>query len=169
PPKAPPPLQSNVQQLASTAVASASANAAPVAIATVELIRPLSYYRVYVDARLRTVKAQIATLRRRLAAGDAGGARSAWLAAHLTWLTIGQDDGAYGAFGDLGGQIDGTAAGVVGGTSSSHFTGFHRVELDLFRRHDLAAAARDARVLAGLVSTITTRALATTYLPATTT
>ncbi|HTU97723.1 MAG TPA: EfeM/EfeO family lipoprotein [Solirubrobacteraceae bacterium] len=160
--------QSRVEQLAGPQAIAASAAQAPPAMATVELIGPLSYYRVYVDAHLRTVKAQIATLEGRLAAGDWRGAESAWLAAHLTWLAIGQDDGAYGAFGDLGGQIDGTADGIVAGTSSPQFTGFHRVELDLFRRHDLAAAARDARALARLVGTITPRTVARTYLPATT-
>jgi iron uptake system EfeUOB component EfeO/EfeM len=43
------------------------------------------------------------------------------------------------------------------------------VELDLFRRHDLGAAARAATVLARLVATITPRVLATSYLPPTTT
>jgi high-affinity iron transporter len=168
-PQGRPSRQSNVEQLAGPEALAASAAQAPAAMAAVQLIRPLSHYRVYADARLRAVKAQIATLRARLAAGDRRGAQSAWLTAHLTWLTIGQDDGAYGAFGDLGGRIDGTAEGVVGGTSSPRFTGFHRVEFDLFRRHDLAAAARDARVLARLVNTITVRAVAETYLPATTT
>jgi high-affinity iron transporter len=140
----------------------------PAPVATVQFIGPLSYYRGYVDRLLASVKAQLGALRGQIAAGRLAGAESDWLGAHLAWLKIGQDDGAYGAFGDLGQRIDGTAAGLAGGASSPRFTGFHRVELDLFRRHDLAAAGRDARVLAGLVGSITARALARSYLPPTT-
>src|SRR6202000_937353 len=67
--------QSRVQQLAGPQAIAASAAEVPPAIATVELIAPLSYYRLYVDAHLRTVTAQIATLRSRLAAGDRRGAQ----------------------------------------------------------------------------------------------
>jgi high-affinity iron transporter len=146
-----------------------SAPPVPAPVATVQLIGPLSSYRRYVDRLLGRVKAQLDALRGQIAAGDLAGAKSAWLAAHLTWLGIGQDDGAYGAFSDLGAQIDGTAAGVLGGTSSPKFTGFHKVELDLFLRHDMSAAGRDAMVLARLVGSITRRALASAYLPPTTT
>ncbi|HEX4108256.1 MAG TPA: hypothetical protein VHX88_09000 [Solirubrobacteraceae bacterium] len=70
-----------------------------------------------------TLRGQLATLERRLGAGDLAAAGSAWLAAHLSWLALGQGDGAYGAFGNLGNEIDGTAAGDVGTTSSPSFTG----------------------------------------------
>jgi hypothetical protein len=41
------------------------------------------------------------------------------LTAHLTWLKIGQDDGAYGAFGELGRAIDGTVgAGKIARSDS---------------------------------------------------
>jgi hypothetical protein len=65
-------------------------------------------YRTYVRQLLGTLQNQLGTLSARLTAGDVGGARSAWLAAHLSWLRIGQDDGAYGAFGDidLNGNLD---------------------------------------------------------------
>ena len=97
----------------------------------------------------------MATLQADVAAGEPAAAQAAWLTAHLTWLQIGQDDGAYGAFGDLGRQIDGTAAGLVGGTADPGFSGFHKVELDLWTRHDLGAAGTDTAALAALVGRLT--------------
>lgn len=122
-----------------------------------QLYRPLARYRGYVAALLATTRTQLATLALRLREGNLDGARSAWLAAHLSWLRLGQDDGAYGAFGNLGNRIDGTADGDPGTTSSPSFTGFHRVELDLWRRHDLAAARADTATLTRLVASLDQR------------
>jgi high-affinity iron transporter len=61
----------------------------------------------------------------------------------------------HGAFGELGRQIDGTTAGLERGTADPGFTGFHKVELDLWTRHDAAAAARDAAWLEALVARLT--------------
>jgi iron uptake system EfeUOB component EfeO/EfeM len=123
--------------------------------ATVDLIRPLGQYTVYVERLLPVLRAQLTTLRAQIAAGSLAGAKRAWLSAHLTWLELGQDDQAYGAFGNLGGEIDSTAAGKIGGSASSHFTGFHKVELDLWQRGDVTAAARDTATLIGLVDQLT--------------
>jgi high-affinity iron transporter len=138
----------------------ANAPPVPAPVATVQLIGPLTQYRQYVDGLLATLRPQLGKLQAQIAAGSLAGAQAAWLTARLTWLKIGQDDGAYGAFGQLGSSIDGTADGIVGGTSSSQFTGFHKVELDLWTRHDLAAAGRDAAELARLVATLTPGAVA---------
>jgi iron uptake system EfeUOB component EfeO/EfeM len=109
-----------------------------------ELLGPLVGYRHYVAAKIKLLVVQVAALRAAIGSGDLQASQSAWLAAHETWLQIGQDDGAYGAFGDLGRRIDGTSAGLVGGTSSPRFTGFHKLELDLWTRGDLDAAGTDA-------------------------
>ena len=116
-----------------------------------QLVGPMLTYRRYVDGLAVTLRAQVATLRAAIAAGDLASAEAAWLPAHLTWLAIGQDDGAYGAFGELGREIDGTAAGLVRGVDDPGFTGFHRVELDLWSRGDLGAASADAAELAAVV------------------
>ena len=128
---------------------------APITI--VQLHHPLARYREYVSALLARTRGQLATLSLRLGEGDLAGARSAWLAAHMSWLRLGQDDGAYGAFGNLGNRIDGTADGDPGTTSSPSFTGFHKVELDLWRRHDVAAARADTAVLRRLVGSLDQR------------
>jgi iron uptake system EfeUOB component EfeO/EfeM len=123
-----------------------------VPVPALELEQPMLEYRAYVQRLLGAVARQVTTLVARLRAGDVSGAESAWLSAHLSWLEIGQDDGAYGAFGDMGRQIDGTAAGLVNGTADPQFTGFHKVELDLWTRGDVASAASDAAQLQRLVA-----------------
>jgi high-affinity iron transporter len=131
-----------------------------------ELIGPLDAYRSYAAAKIQTLVTQVAALASAVDAGDSATAEADWLSAHETWLELGQDDGAYGAFGELGRQIDGTAAGLVGGQSSPKFTGFHKVELDLWARGDLAAARTDAAELAALVTTLSQLRLSA-VLPAT--
>jgi high-affinity iron transporter len=145
--------------------AEAMSQGAPVTL--VQLSQPLNQYRDYESAQLARVRGQLATLALRLRQGDLAGAQAAWLAAHMSWLRLGQDDGAYGAFGNLGNRIDGTADGDVGTTSSPSFTGFHRVELDLWSRHDLAAARPDTATLSRLVGSIDARTVRED-LPATT-
>jgi high-affinity iron transporter len=132
-----------------------------------ELIGPLGAYRSYVAGKIATLVTQVGELREALEGGSLSSAESAWLAAHLTWLAIGQDDGAYGAFGELGRQIDGTSAGLVGGVASSKFTGFHKLELDLWARGDLVTAQADAAELATLVTSLSKLRLSA-VMPATT-
>ncbi|MGV9249206.1 EfeM/EfeO family lipoprotein [Streptomyces sp. NPDC003710] len=61
--------------------------------------------------------------------GDLDGARRAWLPAHLAYERLG---GAYDAFGDADGRINGTDAGLPGGVHDPSFTGFHRIEYGLW-------------------------------------
>jgi high-affinity iron transporter len=131
-----------------------------------ELIGPLETYRRYAAAKIGTLETQVAALASAVDAGDLATAETDWLTAHETWLQVGQDDGAYGAFGELGGRIDGTAAGLVGGASSARFTGFHKIELDLWTRHDLSGARTDTAQLTALVTTLS-RVRLSAALPAT--
>jgi high-affinity iron transporter len=117
-----------------------------------QLAGPMKVYRRYVTAQLGRVESQVRGLASDLEASNVAGAKSAWLAAHLSWLRIGQDDGAYSAFGDLGRAIDGTTAGLRRGASNPAFTGFHKIERDLWTRGDVAAAARDTAQLTRLLS-----------------
>jgi iron uptake system EfeUOB component EfeO/EfeM len=126
----------------------------------------LAEYRGYVSEQLTTVRSQVAALQTATAGGNLAAAESAWLTAHQTWLTIGQDDGAYGCFGDLGGQIDGLAGGLPLGTADPGFSGFHRIEYDLWTDHDLSAAAADTQTLQGLLTKLMSQPLVS-YLPAT--
>ena len=128
----------------------------------------LSEYRAYVAGKLATLQGLLGALSAAVGSGNLAAARSAWLSAHLTWLEIGQDDGAYGAFGTLGGEIDGLAAGHRLGTADPGFTGFHRVEFDLWTRRDLGAAATDTATLQKLLARLMKTPLARN-LPATAT
>jgi len=128
-----------------------------------ELLGPLVGYRQYAAAKIRTLVSQVAALRAAIAAGDIAASRSAWLTAHETWLEIGQDDGAYGAFGELGRKIDGTSAGLVGGVSNRRFTGFHKVEYDLWMREDLKTAATDAAQLATFIGRLSKLRMASVF------
>jgi hypothetical protein len=129
--------------------------------------RELAEYRGYVAGKLSTLRSQVATLSAAIGSGNLAAAKSAWLSAHLTWLEIGQDDGAYGCFGALGGEIDGLAAGHPLGTADPGFTGFHRIEFDLWTKRDLATAAHDTATLEHLLAQLVKVPLST-YLPATT-
>jgi iron uptake system EfeUOB component EfeO/EfeM len=129
--------------------------------------RELARYRTYAAGKLRTLKSQVAALSLAIQSGDLAAAKSAWLTAHVTWLEIGQDDGAYGAFGDLGGEIDGLAAGHRLGTADPGFTGFHRIEFELWTKRDLAAAGSATATLRHLLSELMSSPLGS-YLPATT-
>jgi len=115
---------------------------------------PLISYRLYVVHELLTLRADVKALAGAISAGNLAAAQSDWLTAHLVWLDIGQDDGAYGCFGELGDEIDGTAAGLLGGTASPQFTGFHRIELDLWTDGSLTSAAADTATLQQLVNTL---------------
>ncbi|MGA2926229.1 MAG: EfeM/EfeO family lipoprotein [Solirubrobacteraceae bacterium] len=128
----------------------------------------LEGYRGYVAGKLSTLRSQLATLSAAIGSGNLAKAQSGWLSAHLTWLEIGQDDGAYGCFGALGGEIDGLAAGHPLGTADPSFTGFHRIEFDLWTKRDLATAAPDAATLERLLAQLVKVPLST-YLPATAT
>jgi Imelysin len=126
----------------------------------------LGEYRAYVATELSALQSQVAALAAAIASGNLAQAESSWLTAHLTWLDIGQDDGAYGAFGALGGDIDGLAAGHPLGTADPGFTGFHRIEFDLWTNRNLTAAASDTATLQRLLAQLMQTPL-TTYLPGT--
>jgi iron uptake system EfeUOB component EfeO/EfeM len=136
-----------------------------VPVSRTDLVGPYREYRRYVADHLATLETQLGTLTSAAGGADRSAAESAWLDAHLTWLEIGQDNAAYGAFGQLGRAIDGTSAGLPGGTADPRFTGFHRVELDLWGGSSLATASDDVAVLEQKVTRLTARPIAT-WLPA---
>ena len=139
----------------------------PVGCSYLALERPaLTEYRSFVLGKLSTLRTQVRALAAAIDAGNVANARSTWVTAHLTWLEIGQDDGAYGSFGALGGEIDGLAAGHPLGTADPEFTGFHRIEFDLWSKHDLPAAGADTMTLQHLLARLAKVPLST-YLPAT--
>jgi high-affinity iron transporter len=124
-----------------------------------ELLLPIRSFRGYVRQRLSTLDGQLATLLAAERAGDLTSAQADWLPAHLSWLEVGEDDKAYSAFGELGREIDGTAAGLPGGVASPQFVGFHKIEYDLWVRRDTSAAVTDTIHLQSLLAQIPKRGL----------
>ena len=121
-----------------------------VPVPALELDPPMMAYRAYVRRLFSVVERQLATLSGGLRAGDVAGAESAWLAP--TW------PGWRSARTTVPTALRGARrpdrrnrGGLVGGTAEPEFTGFHKVELDLWTDHDLGAAASDAADLARLV------------------
>jgi iron uptake system component EfeO len=138
---------------------------APVVPVTRDELAPATKtYRARVATELGLLSSQVATLESDLRHGESALAQAHWLTAHLTWLRIGQDDGAYSAFGNHGPAIDGTAAGLVKGTADPRFRGFHKIEYDLWTRHDDASAATDAAALDKAVNALSAIPI-TTWFP----
>ncbi|MGQ4511197.1 imelysin family protein [Streptomyces sp. DW26H14] len=94
-----------------------------------DVIPPTLTYQKWVARGFKGVISKVHTLQSAVDAGDLDAARRAWLPAHLAYTRLG---GAYGAFGDLGGAVDGTDAGLPGGVHDKDFSGFHRVEYGLW-------------------------------------
>jgi iron uptake system component EfeO len=113
-----------------------------------DLYGPAKQYHTYVAAGLNTLVSQVDTLAGDVRGGRLGPARSAWLAAHLTYERLGA---AYDAFGDFDQEIDGRPDGLAGGVNSPHWTGFYRLEYGLWHGQ---AAAELAQVAAGLDSDV---------------
>jgi iron uptake system EfeUOB component EfeO/EfeM len=136
-----------------------------VPVSRTDLAAPYHAYRRYGAAGIATLQSQVATLVDTVRAGDRAQAEQAWLRARLTWLRLGQDNAAYGAFGTLGRRIDGTSAGLAGGVEGPRFTGFHRVERDLWGGSSTVVAAADGVTLQRLVARLSGRRVAA-WLPA---
>lgn len=113
--------------------------AAVLPVTTDDLLAPASEYHAYVTAGLRTLARQTTVLAAAISSGDLAAARTAWLAAHLTYERLGA---AYGTFGSYDTEIDGRPDGLPGGVNSPEFTGFYRVEYGLWH-------GQSARQLAG--------------------
>jgi high-affinity iron transporter len=140
-------------------VMTAAGPATPIPVAPMQLAGPVQRYRTYVRTQLALLVTQTAALRSAIAGGQVDQAEGAWLTAHLTWQRLGA---AYDAFGTLGTKINGLSPGQdvgqsPGTPSSTSFEGFHKIELDLWGRSDLAAAGMDADQLATNLSTLVAR------------
>lgn len=94
-----------------------------------DLIPPAIAYQKWIGDRLGDLASAVATLKSALDRGDLDAARAAWLPAHLVYERLGA---AYGTFGDADKAINGTTAGLGGGTADPGFTGFHRLEYGLW-------------------------------------
>jgi high-affinity iron transporter len=140
---------------ATTAKATAARASGPTYVVPVvvgQLLLPIRTFRGDVEQHLTTLSGQLDALLAAEQAGDLAAAQADGLPAQLSWQEIGEDDKFYTAFGELGRKIDGMAAGLVGGIASPQFSGFHKIEYDLWMRRDPAAAATDTIQLQSLLA-----------------
>lgn len=118
--------------------ASARANGAPIAgavayrpVTAAELDTAKHTYRRQVAGMLDTLSADsdrlLTTVR---TSGASGKAKAFWLQAHLDYIRLGA---AYGTFGDFDTKINGRPKGLPAGVSDPGFTGFLRLEYELWQ------------------------------------
>ena len=102
-----------------------------VPVTAAELDDSTQAYRALVEPMLATLAADTDAL---LAAVTKGGAtdesKALWLRAHLDYLRLGA---AYGTFGDLDAKINGRPNGLPDGVADPGFTGFLRLERELWQ------------------------------------
>ncbi len=84
---------------------------------------------------------EVARLAADVRRGDRRAAERDWLVAHLDYERLGA---AYGAFGDADGAVNGLPSGLSDGVRDKNFTGFHRVELDLWHGASGSQLSHDA-------------------------
>jgi high-affinity iron transporter len=100
-----------------------------VPVTPAELDAAVTSYRAAVSGLLVPLQADVGVLRSAIDAGDLARARTAWLTAHLDYERLGA---AYGTFGELDGAINGRSDGLAGGADDPDFTGFGRLEAELW-------------------------------------
>jgi high-affinity iron transporter len=88
-----------------------------------------STYRANVTQWLQRLGSATDALESAVKSGQLSHARQLWLRAHLDYERLG---GAYGAFGPLAAEINGSSLSLQGGVTSPYFTGFFALEYGLW-------------------------------------
>jgi iron uptake system component EfeO len=110
---------------------------APVlAVTEADLVPYTKAYEDYVRGQIPSLVALTTTLHSALTAGNLAAARQAWLPAHVEYERLGA---AYGAFGDLDGNINGLPNGLRRGIHDPDWEGFHRIEYGLWHGETAAS------------------------------
>jgi iron uptake system component EfeO len=127
----------------------AAGGATAVTAVTEDQLVPIAKaYQSYVENALPVLRALVVALAADLDADNVSLARVDWLRAHLAYQRLG---GAYGAFGQLASQIDGTSAALPNGVDDVGFTGFHRIEYGLWHgQSDQELAPYGTRLVAAV-------------------
>ncbi len=98
-------------------------------VSEADLQPALAAYKSYVNKGLATLVTQTRTLQDDVRNNDLDAARRDWLTAHLTYSSLGA---AYGTFEDFDKKINGRSDGLPQGVNDPGFTGFHKVEYQLW-------------------------------------
>ena len=111
-----------------------------------DLVKPTQAYERYVTSHVPDLVARTTRISNDLRHGNLGAARRDWLPAHLAYERLGA---AYGAFGDLDGEINGLPQGLPRGVHDPGWTGFHRLEYGLWHGQSAASLRPVATALVG--------------------
>ncbi len=112
-----------------------------------------STYRANVTQWLQRLGNVTDALESAVTSGQLAHARQLWLPAHLDYERLG---GAYGAFGSLAAEINGTASlSLQGGVTSPYFTGFFALEYGLWGGQTTAELSPTAVALDQAVHSLT--------------
>jgi high-affinity iron transporter len=94
-----------------------------------DLETPVYEYRAYVETSLPGLLTAAEKLDADFKAGNLAQAKTDWLPAHLAYERLGA---AYGTFDTFDDEINGPASGQPQGTATKSWTGFFRIEYDLW-------------------------------------
>ena len=123
-------------------------------VTAADMKAPLTGYAGYIRGQLDLLKGQVGTLQKDASGGDLAKVRADWLTAHLTWRRMGA---AYAAFGDDGAAVDGLAQGLPNGVHDTGFTGFHKIEYDLWHGAPATGIAAEVTALGTAISKLDAR------------
>ena len=117
-----------------------------------ELVAAATLYRTAITPLLATLQTDTRALLDAVAADPtSAAAKTAWLSAHLDYVRLGA---AYGTFGELDAAINGRPDGLADGVDDPGFTGFGRLEHELWQQPVGADAVATARQLKADVDTL---------------
>ncbi|MEU1624084.1 iron uptake transporter permease EfeU [Streptomyces sp. NPDC020096] len=94
-----------------------------------DLAPALAAYKSYVNKGLATLVTQTQTLQNDVKNNDLDTAKKDWLTAHVTYSSLGA---AYGTFQDFDKKINGRSDGLPQRENDPDFTGFHKIEYQLW-------------------------------------
>jgi iron uptake system component EfeO len=137
----------NDAQTGPTVTVSGGSNAGSAAVRPVsseDLAGAIKSYDAYVTKGLVTLATDATLLNTAAHHGNRAETERAWLVAHLDYNRLGA---AYGTFGDFADKIDGMPDGLAGGVTDPGFTGFHRIEYDLWHGTPIARIVVTTRQL----------------------
>jgi hypothetical protein len=120
------------------------------AVTSADFSQPMATYGRFVGGRLSSLLAGLRPLRAAVAAGDLPVAEALYPVVHGDWERIGA---VYNAFEPLTDAINGLPFGLPLGEDDPSFTGFHKLEAQLWGG---ATAAATLTIIDGLIANVTT-------------
>jgi iron uptake system EfeUOB component EfeO/EfeM len=119
-----------------------------------DFVTPINTYELYVGGQLTALARDLRPLRASVAAGDLVAAEADYPNVHAYWERIGAE---YDAFEPLSDAINGNAFGLARGENDPAFTGFHKLEAELWEGAPTGATLSTIDTLAADVTKLLTQ------------